>query len=55
MNSAARTSHIEITDEIRRAYEDRDRRLDNDPDIPTKAPEFLAAGVIGKCYRPISG
>ena len=28
--------------------------LITDPDIPTKAPEFLATGVIGKYYRPIS-
>ncbi len=44
---------LEITDEIRQAYEERDRRLDNDPDNPTRPPEFFKSGIIGKYYRPV--
>jgi uncharacterized protein (DUF4415 family) len=48
-----RTSNIKITDEIRKAYEERDRSLDNDPDCPTLPPEFWANATIGKYYRPV--
>ena len=44
---------IEITDEIRDAYAERDRRLDNDPDAPTLPPEFWSEVTVGKYYRPI--
>jgi hypothetical protein len=46
-----RTSKIKITDEIRKAYEERDRSLDTDPDAPTRLPEAWASGTIGKYYR----
>ncbi len=48
-----RTSKIKITDEIRKAYEERDRSLDNDPDCPTMPPEFWENAEIGKYYRPV--
>ena len=48
-----RTSKIKITDEIRKAYEERDRSLDNDPDCPTMPPGFWANAEIGKYYRPV--
>jgi uncharacterized protein (DUF4415 family) len=51
--STPRTSKIEITDDIRKAYEKRDRRLDNDPDAPTMPPEFWANATVGKYYRPV--
>ena len=51
--STARTSKIKITDDIRKAYEERDRRLDNDPDAPTMPPEFWTNATAGKYYRPI--
>ena len=44
---------IEITDEIRRLYEERDKSQDNaDPDNPVMPPEFWANATIGKFYRP---
>ncbi len=51
--STPRPFTLEITDEIRQAYEERDRSLDNDPDNPTRPPEFFQRGVIGKYYRPV--
>ena len=51
--STPRTSKIKITDDIRKAYEKRDRSLDKDPDAPTMPPEFWANATIGKYYRPI--
>lgn len=51
--STPRTSKIEINEEIRKAYEERDKSLDNDPDAPTRPPEFWANGAVGKFYRPI--
>jgi uncharacterized protein (DUF4415 family) len=51
--SIPRRSTIKITDEIRKAYEERDKSLDNDPDAPTLPPERWASGTIGKYYRPI--
>jgi len=48
-----RTSKIEITDEIRKAYEERDKSLDNDPDCPTLPPERWANATIGRFYRPV--
>lgn len=44
---------IEITDEIREAYAERDLRLDNGPDAPTLPPEFWSEVTVGKYYRPI--
>ena len=44
---------VRITDEIRRAYEERDKSLDNaDPDAPVLPPEMWERGEIGKYYRP---
>ena len=52
--STPRTSKIRITNEIRKAYEDRDRSLDNaDPDAPVLPPEYWANATVGKYYRPI--
>jgi hypothetical protein len=51
--STPRTSKIKITDEIRKAYEERDRSLDTDPDAPTMPPEYWASGTVGKYYRPL--
>jgi len=49
-----RTSTIKITDEIRKAYEERDKSLDNaDPDAPVMPPEFWANATIGRFYRPV--
>ena len=47
-----RTSRIKITDEIRKAYAERDRSLDNDPDAPVLPPEMWENAVVGKYYRP---
>jgi uncharacterized protein (DUF4415 family) len=45
---------VRITDEIRRAYEERDKSQDNlDPDAPVRPPEFWEGATIGKWYRPI--
>ncbi len=44
---------MKITDEIRKAYEERDKSLDNDPDAPTLPPERWANAVIGRFYRPV--
>ncbi len=45
---------VKITDEIRRAYDERDKSLDNaDPENPVLPPEMWARGVIGKYYRPL--
>lgn len=51
--STPRTSKIEITDDIGKAYEERDRSLDNDPDAPAMPPEFWANATVGKYYRPV--
>ena len=51
--STPRTSKIEITDEIRKAYEERDKTLDTDPDAPALPPELWANASVGKYYRPI--
>ncbi len=50
--STLRTSKIEITDDIREAYKERDPGLDNDPDAPTLPPELWANATVGKYYRP---
>ena len=44
---------LKITDQIRKAYEQRDKSLDNDPDAPALPPEMWENAVIGKFYRPI--
>ena len=44
---------IEITHEIREAYEERDRWLDDDPDAPTLPPEFWSEVTVGTYFRPI--
>jgi len=41
-----------LTKELRDAYEERDRRLD-DSDAPVLPPEMWENAVIGKHYRPI--
>ncbi len=44
---------VRITDEIRKAYEERDKSLENDPDAPILPPEVWENGVIGRFYRPL--
>jgi uncharacterized protein (DUF4415 family) len=44
---------VKITDEIRQAYAERDKSLDNDPDCPTLPPEAWENAEIGKFFRPI--
>jgi uncharacterized protein (DUF4415 family) len=45
---------VRITDEIRRAWEQRDKSQDNaDPENPVLPPEVWADGVVGKYYRPL--
>jgi uncharacterized protein (DUF4415 family) len=52
--STRRISKIRITDEIRQAYDARDKSLDNlDPDNPVRPPEFWENAEIGRFYRPI--
>lgn len=51
--STPRTSKIRISGEIRKAYAERDRKLDKDPDAPAMPPDFWANATAGKYYRPI--
>jgi len=51
--SIPRTSKIKITEETRKLYEKRDRRLDRDPDAPTLPPDAWQTAQIGRFYRPI--
>ena len=45
---------IKITDEIREAYERRNRELDNDPDAPALPPEKWAHAMRrDEFFRPI--
>lgn len=44
---------IRISDETRRAYKDRDRSSDKDPDAPPMPPEYWEGAVIGKYYQPL--
>ena len=49
----AERRRVRITDEIRRAYEERDKSLDcTDPDCPTMTPNFWEGATIGRFYRP---
>jgi uncharacterized protein (DUF4415 family) len=44
---------LKISDETRRAYEQRDKSRDNlDPDAPVMPPDFWEGALIGKYYRP---
>ena len=43
---------VKITEEIRRLYRERDRRLDNS-DVPQLPPAQWAKGAVGKYYRPL--
>ena len=47
-----RTYKIKIIDEIRKAYDERDRRLDH-TDAPVLPPEMWENAIIGKYYRPV--
>ncbi len=51
--STPRTSKIRITEETRKLYEERDRRLDHDADAPTLPPDAWQIAQIGRFYRPI--
>lgn len=44
---------LKITDDTRKAYEQRDKSLDNDPEAPVMPPEFWDNALIGKYYRPM--
>ena len=53
-NNSSGLRRVKITDEIRKAYEERDKSLDNaDPDATVMPPEFWANATIGRFYRPI--
>ncbi len=44
---------LKITDEIRKEYVRRDKKLDNaDPDAPVLPPAMWGNAIIGKYYRP---
>lgn len=48
-----RHRRLKITDEIRKEYARRDKRLDKaDPDAPVLPPELWENAIIGKYYRP---
>jgi len=49
---STRSKSVKITNEIRKLYERRDRRLDRS-DVPQLSPEQWAKGEIGRFYRPI--
>jgi uncharacterized protein (DUF4415 family) len=45
---------LKISDETRRAYNERDKSLDKlGPDAPVMPPEFWERAEIGKYYRPV--
>jgi len=45
---------LKITPAIRKAYEERDKSLDNaDPENPVLPPEMWEGALIGKYYRPL--
>ena len=51
--SSSNVRRVKITDEMRKAYAERDKSLDStDPDSPTMPPEFWEGAQIGKFYRP---
>lgn len=50
--STPHISRIKLSKETRKLYEERDRRLDNDPDAPTLPPEAWQSAQIGRFYRP---
>lgn len=44
---------LKISDNTRRAYENRDKSRDNlDPDAPVRPPDFWEGASIGRYYRP---
>ncbi len=49
-NSAKR---LKISEKSRLAYQNRERRLDDDPDAPQLPPDYWNKAVIGKYYRPV--
>lgn len=54
MRSESTGRKIRITEDVLRAYEERDKSRDNaDPDAPVLPPEVWARGQIGKFYRPL--
>jgi uncharacterized protein (DUF4415 family) len=44
---------LKISEKSRLAYQNRDRRLDGDPDAPQLPPDYWNKAVIGKYYRPV--
>jgi uncharacterized protein (DUF4415 family) len=42
-----------ISPEIQKAWDERDRSLDDDPDSLPMPPLMWARGVVGKYYKPI--
>jgi uncharacterized protein (DUF4415 family) len=44
---------LTISAKTKRAYAERDRRLDHDRDAPQLPPEYWEKAVIGKYYRPL--
>lgn len=51
--NSAKLRRVRISDETRRLYEQRDKRLDNDPDAPTLPIEYWENATVGKYYRPL--
>jgi len=44
---------LSLSEETKKAYAQRDRTLDRDPDAPQMPPEYWSNAVIGKYYRPL--
>ncbi len=44
---------LKISEKSRLAYQNRERRLDDDPDAPQLPPDYWNKAVIGKYYRPV--
>ena len=44
---------LKISEETRKAYAKRDRKLDSEPDAPQLPPEYWGNAAIGKYYRSL--
>jgi hypothetical protein len=47
----SRRLRVRTIDQARKAYNERDRSLDNDPDVPVLPPEMWENAIIVKYYR----
>jgi uncharacterized protein (DUF4415 family) len=50
---AGSVKRLKMSEGTRKAYGQRDRRLDSDPDAPQMPPEYWNNAVVGKYYRPL--